>query len=163
MCRYLGVFPKDTIPSSCSLTSFPTCFVSNTDVSSLPGSHWVAVYYPSSKDECEFFDSYSLSPTSYGFDSLANTVKTSNIPIQSLNASTCGQYCIYYLHKRSFGHTFDSILHSFSHSDLIQNDYLVTRFVHKLVRITRPLKMRLRHSYTSTPCHCCKPRYAFYS
>ena len=95
--NFLGVFPQDLIPSFDSL-KFPACLVSNTDPSSKPGTHWVALYIVS-PSQLEFFDSYGLHPHAYGFT--FNLSEYNKTQLQSFSSNVCGEYCIYYLFKRS--------------------------------------------------------------
>ncbi len=93
--NFLGVFPKDLIPSFDSL-KFPACLVSNTDPSSKPGTHWVALYLVS-PTHIEFFDSYGLHPRANGFT--FNVSEYNRVQFQSISSNVCGQYCIYYFYK----------------------------------------------------------------
>ena len=54
---WLGVFPADRLPSR--ITQFPRGLVANTDPSTKPGMHWVAMYFPDTSTS-EFFDSYGF-------------------------------------------------------------------------------------------------------
>ena len=59
---WLGVFPADRLPSR--ITQFPRGLVANTDPSTKPGMHWVAMYFPDASTS-EFFDSYGFPPSFY--------------------------------------------------------------------------------------------------
>lgn len=131
--RFEGVFAKDQVPNPNTLTHFPCCYIANSDPSTEKGTHWLAFFYPHSRDQCEFFDSYGLALDNYGFGECAEIVKSSIMPIQSLASSTCGEFCIYYLNKRSVGHTFDSIVNSFSQLNKRANDFRVRKHVSSLV------------------------------
>ena len=85
--NFLGVFALDTIPDLNSLST-PFCFVSNTHPSSKPGEHWVAFF--NSTNSLEFFDSYGLPPSIYGFTLHPNS--QSHQTLQSLESNVCGQY-----------------------------------------------------------------------
>ena len=126
--NFLGVFAQDQVPLVDSSFSFPLCFVSNTHPSSKPGEHWVAFYYLS-PSSAEFFDSYGMHPSLYGF-SLA-PMHMNHRSLQSLSSNVCGQYCIYYLYHRSRGKTLAQIVSSFSSHDQAWNDNSVARFVCK--------------------------------
>lgn len=124
-CKFLGVFAKDKIPLT--MTSYPCCFVANTDISSMSGEHWVAYFYDSPQSY-EFFDSYGMPPQVYGFVSVNNYNRKS---LQSLTSSVCGQFCLFYLYLRSRGFTLNQILNSFSSSDSSWNDFQVARYAKK--------------------------------
>ena len=105
--RFLGVFPSDHIPNH--LDSFPCCFVANTDPHNEPGTHWVAFFYPS-LDSLEFFDSYGMPPSFYGFRSPCN-VEYNQYQFQSFSTKVCGEYCIYFLYHRARNHSLSYICH----------------------------------------------------
>ena len=125
--NFLGVFAQNQIPLIDSSFSFPLCFVSNTHPSSKPGEHWVAFYYDS-PSSLEFFDSYGLHPSIYGFNH--KPLRMNHHSLQSIDSDVCGQYCIFYLYHRSRGKSLSQIFHSFS-SDQAWNDNSVARFVSK--------------------------------
>ena len=125
--NFIGVFAQDRIPNIDSALHFPLSFVSNTHPSTKPGEHWVAFYY-TSPDTLEFFDSYGLHPSIYGFTDTPSHINHKTL--QSLDSNVCGQYCIYYLYHRSRGKTMSKILSSFS-TDQAWNDKSVARFVSK--------------------------------
>ena len=53
--RYFkGVFARDNIPF---IISYPCSLIINTDPSTRPGEHWLALFF-NSKKEAEFFDSF---------------------------------------------------------------------------------------------------------
>ena len=121
--KFLGVFARDKIPH---VRSFPSCFVSNTRDSNHHGEHWVAFIYHS-PSSVEFFDSYALPPSAYGFNIQASIL--SHKTLQALSSSVCGEYCILYLFCRSHGVSLTRFLSKFS-SDLHWNDEQVARIVH---------------------------------
>ena len=95
--KFLGVFAKDQLPDINSLT-FPCCFIANTDPAHLPGTHWVAFFLPS-HSEHEFFDSYGLPPSTYGFTFPISSFN--HAQYQSIHSRACGEHCIYYLYLRT--------------------------------------------------------------
>ena len=115
---FVGVYARDEtlarLHDSVRLAyHYPACFVSNTDVSSKPGSHSVALYLPDAR-HCEFFDSYGLSPSSYDFTfpaSLAH-VSHSDTTLQQEHTVVCGHYCAYFLILRSLSSDRRDALHS---------------------------------------------------
>ena len=44
---------------------YPGSYVANTDPSTAPGGHWVAMFFNNPRS-AEFFDSYGLHPIVYG-------------------------------------------------------------------------------------------------
>ncbi len=144
-CDFLGVFPFDKIPTP---RNFPSCYVTNTDPSDLPGQHWLALYFPSD-GQCEFFDSFALPHTLYSLNIQHDTISNSK-QLQSHTSTACGQHCIYYLYHRSHDHSMYSITSSFT-SNYEWNDSQVERFVRKLTvpNIQRPILV----------VQTCKPKY----
>ncbi len=93
-----GVLAVNKIPKP---DGFPFAFITNIDPDTLPGSHWVAIYMDKG-GQTEFFDSYSQNPEmrqivlylkKHGCNLRCNTEE-----LQGPFSSTCGQFCIYYLH-----------------------------------------------------------------
>lgn len=135
-CFVIGVLPHDLL-SSQIVHSYPACAIVNTDASDKPGQHWVAFYF-SSPVNYEFFDSYGYGPMFYGFEKLWQTPsRWSEAVLQPNLATSCAQFCLYYLHKKSLGFCLADILCSFSLIDLNWNDKLVRKFVHKFTNLPR--------------------------
>ena len=122
--KFLGVFARDKVPR---VRSFPSCFVANTRDSDHRGEHWVAFIYHSPRS-IEFFDSYALTPSDYGFKIRASIM--SHKPLHWFSSIVCGQYCILFLYARSHGLTLSRFLGKFSASDSHWNDEQVARIVH---------------------------------
>ena len=129
--KFCGVFPADHLPET--LETFPCGFVANTDPSSEPGRHWVALYFPS-KETAEFFDSYGQPPDLYGkffedfLDKHSYEWEFNSHKLQSTWSNVCGQYCIFYLSHRARGYSMKNIIQLFSDDTKI-NDRKVYQFV----------------------------------
>ena len=132
-CLFLGVFSRDTIPSSSDITHYPCCFISNNELSTSKGRHWVVFYLPS-PTHIDFFDSFGRHYRYYGFDKLFQlyplliSVSSSSIRLQSSHSTVCGCYCLYFILQRSFGLAFDQIIISFSPHNYEWNDSQVSKF-----------------------------------
>lgn len=115
--NFLGVFPRDMIPSTIENGSL----IANTDSSEEKGTHWVAMY--KENNICDFFDSYGRPP----FKNNLKGVKYNfnHIKLQSNNSQVCGQFCLYFLYYRSRGVNIMDIAESLK-SD---GDYIVKEFV----------------------------------
>jgi len=135
-CDFLGVYSRDTLPNLSNQSRFPCCFISNTDVSKGKGKHWVVFYFTSVQD-LEFFDSLGRCYSYYHFDTLKQlypklvSVKRINQRIQSCHSSLCGHYCLFFLFMRSHGHSFYHITDSFCLHDSNWNDKQVSKFIKK--------------------------------
>ena len=97
-------------------TKKSVCIV-NTDISSLPGQHWIAVYF-SGKGQCEYFDSYGLPPI---HTDIRNALRQCNLKLfynpctfQGVTTNVCGEYCLLFLFLRCRGFSMKTI-QSFSH------------------------------------------------
>ncbi len=124
---FLGVFPSDRLPAKakrqCSL-------IVNTNPSTKPGAHWVAIYVDSI-GTLEYFDSYGLQPTVTSISTYISKYKKwryNSKRIQSPLSSVCGHYCIYFLIMRSYNETMAEILKKFSENQ-DENDEMVTKWI----------------------------------
>lgn len=122
---FIGTFPRDMLPQ---IKKRPAAFVINTDDSSSPGEHWVAVYLPE-YGVAEYFDSYGLPPMSEDIHHFLNSVSPSgflysNVTLQSVNTETCGQYCILFITARCNDIDLVHVISLFSQSTRL-NDMLV--------------------------------------
>lgn len=153
--RWLGVFARDELPDL-KQERRPFALVLNTDPRSKPGQHWLAIF-ASLNGPIELFDSFGLSPSSYGLAYLSPT--HSRIQLQSPFSAYCGHYCIYFIYKRSNSrsaidlNSFHGIVDSLKLMQ-VSDDYVKT-FVNDLQLAYRILK----------PCNrtgqCCKPKCSF--
>ena len=55
---------------------FPSAYVINSDPSSEPGEHWIAVYFDK-RGRGEYFDSYGLAPAVVGLESFMDSYSLS--------------------------------------------------------------------------------------
>ena len=156
--HFLGVFPFDLFPitaffqtsSTGSLSSLlsshylyharpsnnkdSVCCIVNTDPATEPGTHWIAFFlaHNNRSSEIEFFDSYGLPPSFYGFSfpSPSHTQLLHNtIRLQSLKTTVCGQYCILFLILRSFLHLFFPIS---SNSSTLKPLQFISKYIYNL-------------------------------
>ena len=123
---FLGVFPRDKLPTSVSVSS---CLIANTDTLGSPGKHWVAMYKEGNR--FEFFDSYGRKAFPNNFIS-TNVYEYNSKVLQNPLSAVCGEYCLYYLYYRSRGESLDSIvgklLSSSEDADTIVRDFVEQRF-----------------------------------
>ncbi|GFY52008.1 uncharacterized protein TNIN_365711 [Trichonephila inaurata madagascariensis] len=101
---FRGVYAANCIPDIRKYKR--AAIVVNTDVSTGPGVHWLALFYENGK--LEFFDSFGRPPQYFGLHIIKYLQKYQNvdivsIPLQNPCSSVCGPYCIYYILKRSLG------------------------------------------------------------
>jgi hypothetical protein len=75
---FKAVLPRDKLPNK---VKYPSAYIINTQGSSHPGEHWLAIYYDKNGN-CDFFDSFGLNPAINGFiDFLNKTCKNGIIII----------------------------------------------------------------------------------
>lgn len=119
---FQGVYSRDTLP----VLQENTCVIVNTDDSSQPGTHWLALFV-NDKRELEFYDSYGKPPEFYNVNTTSySDVQWNSKMFQSPTSNVCGQYCIYFLLKRCQGHSMYYIL-----NQLNVNDFQMYQFVKK--------------------------------
>lgn len=136
--RYLrnfgGVLAADQLPMIQVKGKF---YIINTDPSTKPGKHWIAVYMDETP---EFFDSLGQAPSTYkkefeyflinhGPEYIYNTQR-----IQNYGTDKCGEYCIYYVILRGMGFSMKQIVKRFSTVNLQYNDNTVHKFYCDIVK-----------------------------
>jgi hypothetical protein len=121
---FQGVFSTDTLPSH------PKLFVCNTDPSTKPGEHWIAIYV--SKDgRGEYFDSFGRQPEKHFIDYLNEHCRNwiyNKRQLQSIISSFCGYYCCLYCMYRCRGFDLNKVVNLFT-TDTAFNDSIVHAFV----------------------------------
>lgn len=125
--RFKGVFPADRIPMELTIGH---AVIVNTDVSSLPGQHWVALL-ATSKDEGEYFDSFGRFPFTRELISWCDRqfqrgFSYSNIVLQHPFSDSCGQFCIQFVKHRLSGLSYQQFLSDYS-SNLVENEFVTHR------------------------------------
>lgn len=130
---FIGVFAADEVPRKRPQNS---CFIMNTDVASLPGTHWVAVYENGAQRE--FFDSYGQKPSYYNpklwkkFD----CYDRNKDDLQQQTSDVCGDWCIFFLKERSDNTSFKAFLNKFRPGDQEYNDTQVYEIIHREFPLT---------------------------
>lgn len=111
---FRGVFALDRLPQT-YIVPRPALVVQNTAYSDSAGEHWTA-YYLNTKNSVEYFDSYGLPPKGEYMarfitaNDLTHNFNYNTIPLQSLEAATCGKYAVTYLYFRTLGYTVDQYI-----------------------------------------------------
>jgi hypothetical protein len=130
-----NVIPCDYL-SSLQVDTYPTCLVVNNKPSTHSGEHWLGMFMENPTSPLIFFCSYGLGIATYGkfFTNFVNNqrlqVIENNRTLQSINATTCGYYCIYFLYKMVNGCCLMSMYCTFSRNTE-SNDVKVKHFVRK--------------------------------
>jgi hypothetical protein len=129
--QFYGVYSKDTLPRSLP-SHRPLILICNTDPSSRPGEHWIALYIDTNG---EYFDSFGRKPGKT-FERFMNKYcdrwTFSEKQLQSIVSYFCGQYCVFYSLYRSLGFDLNAVIACFTR-DTGVNDYFVHKFVCRLL------------------------------
>jgi hypothetical protein len=134
-CVYGGCYPIDRLPT---IEKLPYALVVNSDKSSGPGIHWLALYF-SASDTSDFFDSLGNRPHVYSSQlskymrTYSQNQWTNSQLVQSPLSATCGQHAIAFIVKRCAGLSADKILSDYG-PKLSRNDDSVVMFVNRIVR-----------------------------
>ena len=128
---FAATLPADMLPEA-KIDALPVAYVVNTDPSTKPGTHWLAIYIDR-KRQGYFMDSFGWPPSAYGFTDFFKrncaSCTYNERRLQSDHTTVCGQYCIYFILRLCRYASVASILRPFEHTALLQND----RYVHKIV------------------------------
>ena len=128
----VGVYPADMLPKT-HRKQKPAAYIVNTKGRNHRGEHWVVIYDPGNK-AIEFFDTFGREPQKEFQTFLGDNYIYSDKIIQHPFTSVCGQYCCFYILKRSEGLDMCDILSMFS-EDHLYNDILVNRVIEKTFSI----------------------------
>ena len=122
--RWLGVFARDELPDV-TREILPWCLILNIDPKNQPGTHWLALYAPSS-GSIELFDSFAFSTSTYSLDFLEPL--HSSFSLQSPSTSVCGHYCIVYIYLRSHNYSLSDIVDLLT--DISNRDLWVLQYIY---------------------------------
>ena len=130
---FLGCFYIDVLPSFPK--KFPQSFIMNTEESSKPGKHWVAVVLL--EDECLYFDSFGLGVVEselrkYLF-SRYKLVSYSRTCIQDLESTKCGAFCVDFILNVKNRTEYTNFINGFSSLHLKHNDDILREHFKKSV------------------------------
>ena len=128
---YIGTFARDLMPKY-KIYKRPLALIMNTDISSKPGQHWVALFIDEN-NIAEYLDSYGYSPL---WPEILRFLKTNNVKLvqynehqlQSVMTSTCGAYCILFIKMRCKSFDYCSFIKLFTKNKLA-NDLIVTELI----------------------------------
>lgn len=122
---FMGCYSIDNLPLR--VKQFPTSLIINTDPTTEPGDHWVAVYM--TKTKCFYFDSFGLGIIDKSIiDFLKQFYKKVTINdecIQHYNSDKCGLYCIAFINKVKSKNTYNQFISNFNFVHLLDNDKIV--------------------------------------
>ena len=122
---FLGTYASNQIPKI-KLTTKNKCLICNTDPSYKPGTHWIAMnmYKKGKKNILEVFDSYGTKAKIK--HSKKWEIKMNKYRLQGPRSIVCGQYCVFFCHKRLLGYSFNEIVSCLKKSK--NSDKLVQKY-----------------------------------
>ena len=126
----LGVFAADMVPSR--ISKLPSLIVANTDISTLPGRHWIAMYI-GNDGAGYYFHSLGRPPQQYFLNFMKGNSHSwicNTNQIQSLTSYVYGHYCSAFAYFVCRGKSMNTFLLNFKR-DRYLNDLDVKRFVEK--------------------------------
>jgi hypothetical protein len=121
---FIGTFSRDLLPIE-KIQVRPCALIVNTDESTKPGEHWVAIYLNETTG-AEYFDSFGFMPMHkeiinfFKINKIKKIVYNSN-QIQSISSNTCGAYCVLFVKFKCLNYSFCDLINCFS-NNLYNND-----------------------------------------
>lgn len=131
--NFLGVFPRDCLPTHKIKVEKPYSLIINMDKSKDPGSHFVLMYVK--HQNIYYFDSYGFGPLHQEILDFKKKQKCSlsfNVQqIQSENSYFCGLFCFGFLLAKDRKISTSDFLKLFykSNSNLDKNDEIIQNFI----------------------------------
>ena len=119
-----GVVALDQLPK---VIKKPSMFIVNTDPSSLPGRHWLVVFFTRINEHFDSAGFYPIKPIEAELIAHGPRFQYNNTRVQAFHSETCGLFCLFYCYFRSRGYSFSQIMNMFS-NNLIVNEHLVKYF-----------------------------------
>ena len=128
---YDGTYPCDQLP--CPKT-FLSAMVSNLDDSSLPGSHWVALFVQNA-NKVYYFDPFGEAPPPGPMSDYLRgfgNVTRNRCVFQPFDSTVCGAFAVYTLFHLCLGKSFEQVMSQLYRSS--DPDGLVRSFVNSCLR-----------------------------
>ncbi len=148
--KFKGVFASDNLPKQ--NIQKPACFIINTDPSSLPGTHWVAIYFPKI-GKTYYFDSFGVRPSVKSIISFISRNSThyeyNKKQLQNVFSVVCGNYCCEYLFHRCQGKSNISFFKRYNSNSTVKNDdstmkHFKTHFKNQRTNILKKQKKKTK-------------------
>ena len=123
--NFYGVYSRDNLPQP---ERYPFSLITNTDLKTETGTHWIAVYVDD-KGKGVYFDSYAQAPQHEEFIDFLNIncpggYTWNKKPLQCLTCVTCGEYCCVYIALRTAGINHKQFVDTFI-QDPSKNDIII--------------------------------------
>ena len=131
--QFLGCFPLDQLPDF--PTQFPKSFIINTQTSTKPGGHWIALII--TKKRCFYFDSFGLPIINQNILKYLNphytNVRYSDVCIQHVESGKCGKFCIVFVTQVKSKATYERFISQFNFDNIRENDIIIEHWLTSLV------------------------------
>ena len=126
--EFLGCFSRNQLPPFPK--TFPNSMIINTDHSSGPGIHWVALILLA--NECLYFDPFGVGILEAEIlDYIKSRYQSfgySNTCIQDIKSKKCGAFCVAFILSVKNKTDYNNFIASFNSSYLKQNDIILKRY-----------------------------------
>ena len=134
-CFFQGVFSHNNLPACRSVG----LYIVNEQPSYEQGSHWVALHItPLKKKKNIYFDSYGQKPVIKEFQAYTGkNVQYNKKWLQHKLSPSCGQWCIYFVWRRSKGWKMKNITKPFNPKNPLVNDYAINYLVQKRFKMNQ--------------------------
>lgn len=129
---FRGVYPIDLLPTNKKKKR--GVYIVNLDPSTGEGSHWVAVDIGGGKTRNIYFDSYGMAAQDKRLKKFLGKHYKKNLKrLQHPLTTTCGQWCLYFLLRRSENWSMEEIVKPFSknvgHPLTLLNDHVLNYLI----------------------------------
>lgn len=129
---FFGVFACDTLPIKIPKVNRHLLIICNTDKSSGPGQHWVAIHF-SSENVATYFDSFGMYPQNpYILNFMkrnSNKITFNSRMVQSVFSKYCGHFCALFLYFMVKGKSIKNFVNMFKQKNLKDNDKEVQKLI----------------------------------
>ena len=123
---FRGVFSRDTLPKKRAVG----LYIVNEQPSHLPGTHWIAFHITGKKDKNIYFDSYGREPLLYELKKfIGKNYLCNKKQLQHVLSTSCGQWCLYFIWRRSQQWRLENIVGPFNEKKPLVNDYTMNYLV----------------------------------
>ena len=130
--HFLGCFPLDGLPPF--PPTLPKSMIINTQPSSHPGEHWVALVLTETK--CYYFDSFARPRAPANIEMYVepyyNTITYLRIPIQDITSNFCGAYCVSFVLHVKDDLTYEQFFRHYYSDNLLKNDEILKQDLSKI-------------------------------
>ena len=123
---FRGVYSSDTLP----LDAREGLYIVNEAKSHEPGTHWISLHITPKRRKNVYFDSYGRKPTLKEVENfLGHKYVHNKKTLQHMLSTSCGQWCMYFVWRRSQNWKPSKITSPFNSKKPLVNDYVVNYLI----------------------------------